>query len=81
MTLIIFFIFSRDIDSFLNSKLIFAKTDLILFQQTKMSKQTKIGDDDQESQYGYVHAVSGPGNLDVYTKALFLIHFYFSGNC
>lgn len=30
-----------------------------------MSKLSKIGDEEQEGQYGYVHAVSGPGMLAV----------------
>lgn len=31
-----------------------------------MSKIPKFGDEEQESQYGYVHAVSGPGKIDLY---------------
>lgn len=31
-----------------------------------MSKLPKFGDEEQESQYGYVHAVSGPGKTIFY---------------
>lgn len=29
-----------------------------------MSKIPNFGDEEKESQYGYVHAVSGPGKID-----------------
>lgn len=37
-----------------------------------MSKIPKFGDE-EESQYGYVHAVSGPGKIDIGCKLIFLI--------
>lgn len=33
---------------------------------TKMSKLPKIGDEEREGQYGYVHAVSGPGKFQYF---------------
>lgn len=33
-----------------------------------MSKLVKIGDEEREGQYGYVHAVSGPGKLNISVK-------------
>lgn len=41
-----------------------------------MSKLPKVGDEEREGQYGYVHAVSGPGKkINICIQILLLIKF------
>lgn len=39
-----------------------------------MSNLKKIADEDRESKFGYVYAVSGPGKFDVYISRVHMSH-------
>lgn len=50
-------------------------------EDSKMSNLRKIRDEEKESKYGYVYAVSGPGKL-LFLKKLLISKFeLFSGYC